>query len=266
MYTTHTRTHASAHCMELDQQQQQRVHPPICQQSNASLFKLPILLIISLQVRCSIEHITRSVFYGVQRRLPDAGGIWRLPLVHGPCVPGESVWRRFACCVWIFVLFFFSAVVVYTWRVHLYSARRRQQRLHTTTSYAIYLFECVCVCALIFQTNTHSNPLPSPSPPGENITNYHISPQARRLNSCTIFALFFARTVPTASVLGGPDLYVDKGSTINLTCAIRFSLEPPASLFWYHLEKVSVTPVFFGAVGRLHAADMCLELNGSALL
>ncbi|XP_059614621.1 papilin-like isoform X1 [Phlebotomus argentipes] len=44
--------------------------------------------------------------------------------------------------------------------------------------------------------------------------------------------------VPTATILGGPDLYVDKGSTINLTCAIRFSPEPPAYIFWYHQDEV----------------------------
>lgn len=46
-------------------------------------------------------------------------------------------------------------------------------------------------------------------------------------------------TVPTASILGGPDLYVDKGSTINLTCVIKFSPEPPTHIFWYHQDKVS---------------------------
>ncbi|XP_011183619.2 uncharacterized protein LOC105212934 isoform X2 [Zeugodacus cucurbitae] len=44
--------------------------------------------------------------------------------------------------------------------------------------------------------------------------------------------------VPTASILGGPDLYVDKGSTINLTCVIKFSPEPPTHIFWYHQDKV----------------------------
>lgn len=44
--------------------------------------------------------------------------------------------------------------------------------------------------------------------------------------------------MPTASILGGPDLHVDKGSTINLTCTIRYSPEPPAYIFWYHLEEV----------------------------
>ncbi|XP_066158481.1 zwei Ig domain protein zig-8-like isoform X3 [Euwallacea fornicatus] len=44
--------------------------------------------------------------------------------------------------------------------------------------------------------------------------------------------------VPTAEILGGPDLHVDKGSTINLTCSIKFSPEPPAYIFWYHEEEV----------------------------
>ncbi|KAG5673543.1 hypothetical protein PVAND_003583 [Polypedilum vanderplanki] len=44
--------------------------------------------------------------------------------------------------------------------------------------------------------------------------------------------------VPTARILGGPDLHFDKGSTINLTCTIKFSPEPPAYIFWYHLDEV----------------------------
>lgn len=49
----------------------------------------------------------------------------------------------------------------------------------------------------------------------------------------------FILSVPTAEILGGPDLHVDKGSTINLTCSIRFSPEPPAYIFWYHYDDVS---------------------------
>lgn len=48
----------------------------------------------------------------------------------------------------------------------------------------------------------------------------------------------FLLTVPTATILGGPDLHVDKGSTINLTCTVKFSPEPPAYIFWYHHEEV----------------------------
>ncbi|XP_065206285.1 kin of IRRE-like protein 1 [Planococcus citri] len=43
--------------------------------------------------------------------------------------------------------------------------------------------------------------------------------------------------VPTATILGGPDLHVDKGSTINLTCSIKYSPEPPAYIFWYHHDE-----------------------------
>jgi len=50
--------------------------------------------------------------------------------------------------------------------------------------------------------------------------------------------------VPTATILGGPDLYVDKGSTINLTCIIKFSPEPPTHIFWYHQDKVSIVQRF----------------------
>lgn len=49
----------------------------------------------------------------------------------------------------------------------------------------------------------------------------------------------FIYLVPTAAILGGPDLYVDKGSTINLTCTVKFSPEPPVFIFWYHEEGVS---------------------------
>ncbi|XP_029156642.1 cell adhesion molecule 2-like [Nylanderia fulva] len=44
--------------------------------------------------------------------------------------------------------------------------------------------------------------------------------------------------VPTATILGGPELYVGAGSTINLTCAIHFSSEPPAYIFWYYNDNV----------------------------
>ncbi|XP_055327122.1 uncharacterized protein LOC129580573 isoform X1 [Sitodiplosis mosellana] len=45
------------------------------------------------------------------------------------------------------------------------------------------------------------------------------------------------RIKPVATILGGQDLFVDKGSTINLTCTIRFGPEPPGHIFWYHENK-----------------------------
>ncbi|XP_053621762.1 uncharacterized protein LOC128681677 isoform X3 [Plodia interpunctella] len=46
-----------------------------------------------------------------------------------------------------------------------------------------------------------------------------------------------APLMPSARILGGPDLHVDIGSTINLTCLIQFSPEPPAYIFWYHEDE-----------------------------
>uniref|UniRef100_A0A182QIF8 Ig-like domain-containing protein n=1 Tax=Anopheles farauti TaxID=69004 RepID=A0A182QIF8_9DIPT len=55
-----------------------------------------------------------------------------------------------------------------------------------------------------------------------------------------IFDLEFENKIlmPTATIIGGPDLHVDKGSTINLTCAVKYSPEPPAYIFWYHHDEV----------------------------
>ncbi|XP_021941724.1 tyrosine-protein phosphatase Lar-like, partial [Zootermopsis nevadensis] len=41
---------------------------------------------------------------------------------------------------------------------------------------------------------------------------------------------------PTTDIIGGPDLYIDRGSTINLTCVVLYSPEPPAYIFWNHNE------------------------------
>ncbi|KPJ00358.1 hypothetical protein RR46_02746 [Papilio xuthus] len=54
-----------------------------------------------------------------------------------------------------------------------------------------------------------------------------------------IYQRMFSDAVPSARILGGPDLHVDIGSTINLTCLIQFSPEPPAYIFWYHEDEVS---------------------------
>ncbi|KAF2365075.1 Immunoglobulin I-set [Trinorchestia longiramus] len=43
---------------------------------------------------------------------------------------------------------------------------------------------------------------------------------------------------PQTIVIGGPDLYLDAGSTLNLTCVVRFSPEPPPYIFWYHEDKL----------------------------
>lgn len=44
---------------------------------------------------------------------------------------------------------------------------------------------------------------------------------------------------PTTEILGGPELYINQGSTINLTCLVQFAPEPPPTVGWTHEKQVS---------------------------
>lgn len=44
---------------------------------------------------------------------------------------------------------------------------------------------------------------------------------------------------PTTEILGGPELFIDQGSTINLTCLVQFAPEPPPTVGWTHEKQVS---------------------------
>lgn len=39
---------------------------------------------------------------------------------------------------------------------------------------------------------------------------------------------------PITEILGGPDLFINMGSTINLTCLVRYAPEPPPVMRWSH--------------------------------
>ncbi|KAK3911825.1 Twitchin [Frankliniella fusca] len=43
---------------------------------------------------------------------------------------------------------------------------------------------------------------------------------------------------PKTEIVGGPELFIDRGSTINLTCVILFSPEPPAYVYWNHNDSI----------------------------
>ncbi|XP_021945330.1 zwei Ig domain protein zig-8 [Folsomia candida] len=43
---------------------------------------------------------------------------------------------------------------------------------------------------------------------------------------------------PVTEVAGGPDLYIDRGSTINLTCTVKYSPEPPHYIIWNHNNAI----------------------------
>ncbi|KAK4881406.1 hypothetical protein RN001_004725 [Aquatica leii] len=39
---------------------------------------------------------------------------------------------------------------------------------------------------------------------------------------------------PITEILGGPDLFINQGSTINLTCLVQYAPEPPPIMLWSH--------------------------------
>ncbi|XP_043865299.1 zwei Ig domain protein zig-8 isoform X1 [Drosophila mojavensis] len=43
---------------------------------------------------------------------------------------------------------------------------------------------------------------------------------------------------PVTEVIGGPELHINKGSTINLTCIVRFAPEPPPTVIWSHNRQI----------------------------
>uniref|UniRef100_A0A1A9UV09 Ig-like domain-containing protein n=1 Tax=Glossina austeni TaxID=7395 RepID=A0A1A9UV09_GLOAU len=43
---------------------------------------------------------------------------------------------------------------------------------------------------------------------------------------------------PVTEIIGGPELHINKGSTINLTCIVKFAPEPPPTVIWSHNRQV----------------------------
>ena len=53
-------------------------------------------------------------------------------------------------------------------------------------------------------------------------------------------SIFLSLAVPHVRIQGAPDIHVNQGSAINLTCIISYSPEPPAFVFWYRGNKESM--------------------------
>ena len=43
---------------------------------------------------------------------------------------------------------------------------------------------------------------------------------------------------PHTEILGGPSIFIEEGATMNLTCVVKESPEPPQYIFWYRDEQV----------------------------
>lgn len=73
-----------------------------------------------------------------------------------------------------------------------------------------------------------------------------------------VFTIFAA---PTATILGGPDFYVQKGSTINLTCSIRLGPEESQIfIFWYHKEEVHSIAILIFFLHNFHISNIYITL------
>uniref|UniRef100_A0A182MNR2 Ig-like domain-containing protein n=1 Tax=Anopheles culicifacies TaxID=139723 RepID=A0A182MNR2_9DIPT len=47
-------------------------------------------------------------------------------------------------------------------------------------------------------------------------------------------SMFLSVVEPITTIVGVPDLYINTGSTVNLTCIVRNSPEPPSTIIWTH--------------------------------
>ncbi|TRY62580.1 hypothetical protein TCAL_00473 [Tigriopus californicus] len=43
---------------------------------------------------------------------------------------------------------------------------------------------------------------------------------------------------PRTEIIGGPDIYVDRGSTLNVTCAVSAGAQEPGFIFWSKQDKI----------------------------
>lgn len=48
------------------------------------------------------------------------------------------------------------------------------------------------------------------------------------------YTMVFSVVEPITTIPGGPELYIDVGSTVNLTCIVKHLPDPPTSVHWTH--------------------------------
>lgn len=75
---------------------------------------------------------------------------------------------------------------------------------------------------------------------------------------------FCMKPEPSTEIIGAPDLYIETGSTINLTCVIENSPEPPAYIFWNHNNAVSIFTILFKYNGLSLSASWSSSSDASA--
>lgn len=66
--------------------------------------------------------------------------------------------------------------------------------------------------------------------------------QTTLLNRCLahfmqIICAFISILEPSTYVIGGPDMFVDIGSMVNLSCVVSYTEKPPDKVVWLHNEE-----------------------------
>lgn len=56
---------------------------------------------------------------------------------------------------------------------------------------------------------------------------------------------------PLTFIFGGPELFIDLGSTVNLTCVIKHLPDPPLTVHWMHNNEVSDVNAFISNNSRM---------------
>ncbi|XP_044314739.1 protein CEPU-1 isoform X2 [Drosophila rhopaloa] len=51
------------------------------------------------------------------------------------------------------------------------------------------------------------------------------------------YTMIFSVVEPITSIPGGPEIYIDLGSTVNLTCVIKHLPDPPIAVHWTHKNQ-----------------------------
>ena len=77
-----------------------------------------------------------------------------------------------------------------------------------------------------------------------NLINSHSTPWRRKLKVSLCppgFSFLIDQFSPSetrAEIMGGTEVHVELGSTLNLTCVVRNTREKPHYLLWYHSNQV----------------------------
>lgn len=58
------------------------------------------------------------------------------------------------------------------------------------------------------------------------------------IHTFSFMCFFFYFVEPITSIVGEPEMFIDKDSTMNLTCVVRHSPEPPTAIYWTHDDEV----------------------------